>query len=173
MQPFPAAGMYGFDPIPTFAHFPIPMHPIAAIIFDFYFFSIQGFAIVMTAENYRKKTEEELDREAEKSEEKTEKLVKKLKKSEKIVKHYQWFILRLLVFLLVIWILFFQVIGLTRMPSGDMYPRIDSGDMVLFYRLDKDVKAQDIDVGEVTQDVDDLGVFGCQRAEDDVDVVGG
>ena len=76
--------------------------------------------------------------------EKQEKLEKKLSKSEKSVKKYQWMILRLLVILAVIWLLFFVVIGLTHMPSGDMYPRIDAGDMVLFYRLDKDVKAQDV-----------------------------
>ncbi len=98
----------------------------------------------------RIKTEEEIEREAEKSEERTEKLVKSLKRSEKIVKHYQWFLLRLVVFLIVVWILFFQIVGITRMPSGDMYPRVDAGDMILYYRLDKDVKAQDIIVLEKT-----------------------
>ena len=73
-----------------------------------------------------------------------EKLVKQIKRSEKSVKNYQFFLLRLLVLLLVIWILFFQIIGITRMPSTDMYPRIDSGDMLLFYRLDKDVRSQDV-----------------------------
>lgn len=96
------------------------------------------------------KTAEELEQEALESEEQTQKLVKKVNKSEKSVKHYQWFLLRLLIFLLVVWILFFQVIGLTRMPSGDMYPRLDAGDMILYYRLDKDVKAQDIIVFEKT-----------------------
>lgn len=80
----------------------------------------------------------------------SEKLQKKIRRSEKSVKRYQRFILRLIVVLLVIWVLFFQVIGLTHMPNGDMYPRVDAGDLVMFYRLDKDVKAQDIAVLEKT-----------------------
>ena len=78
----------------------------------------------------------------------SEKIVTKMKRSEKAVKHYQWFILRLLVFLFVLWVLFFKIVGLTHMPNGDMYPRVDAGDLLLFYRLDKDPKAQDIIVME-------------------------
>lgn len=77
-----------------------------------------------------------------------EKLNKKVKKREKGVKAYQYFILRLLVFLFILWLLFFVFIGLTHMPNGDMYPRVDSGDLLMFYRLDKDPKAQDIIVFE-------------------------
>ena len=57
-------------------------------------------------------------------------------------------LLRTLMLLLVVYVLFFHVVGLTVMPNGDMYPRIDAGDMVLFYRLDRDVQAQDIIVIE-------------------------
>lgn len=71
-----------------------------------------------------------------------------LKRSEKSVKRYQRLAIRVLVIIAVIWVLFFQVIGLTHMPSGDMYPRVDAGDLVLFYRLDTDVRAQDIVVLE-------------------------
>ena len=88
-------------------------------------------------------------------EESSEELQKKLKKSERSVKKYEWLILRILIILVIIWVLFFVIIGLTHMPSGDMYPRVDSGDLVLFYRLDKDVKAQDIIViNKVTPDSD-------------------
>ena len=57
-------------------------------------------------------------------------------------------ILRLVSLLLVVYILFFHLVGLTVMPSGDMYPRIDLGDMVLFYRLERNIHAQDIIVFE-------------------------
>jgi len=90
------------------------------------------------------KTEQQDDREA------ADKLKKKVKRSERSVKSYQFFILRLLLLILVLWILFFKVVGLTHMPSEDMYPRIDAGDMVLFYRLEKNFKAQDIVVIEKT-----------------------
>ena len=74
----------------------------------------------------------------------SEKLVKRVKRFERSVKDYQYLILRLLLILLVVWVLFFQVVGVTRMASNEMYPRVDGGDLVLFYRLDTDVRAQDI-----------------------------
>ena len=80
----------------------------------------------------------------------TQKLNKKVRRSEKSVKNYQYFVLRVLILLLVLWVLFFRIVGLTHMPSTDMYPRLDAGDLVLFYRLDKDVQAQDVIVLEKT-----------------------
>ena len=83
----------------------------------------------------------------------TQKKIKKLNRAEKGVKEYQFFVIRLVVFLAVVWILFFQIIGVTHMNSGDMYPRMDAGDLLLFYRLDKNVKAQDVIViNKVTPD---------------------
>lgn len=76
--------------------------------------------------------------------EKSKTLVDNINASENSVKDYQHFTIRLIIFLFVVWFLFFQVIGITHMPNEDMYPRIDAGDLVLYYRLDKDVKAQDV-----------------------------
>ena len=53
-------------------------------------------------------------------------------------------IFRIVGLALVVYILFFHLVGLTVMNTGDMYPRIDSGDLVLFYRLEKNIHAQDI-----------------------------
>ena len=80
------------------------------------------------------------------------KLTKKIRRAEESVKDYQFFFLRLVILLVVVWLLFFVFVGVTHMPSADMYPRIDPGDFVLFYRLDKDVKAQDIIVFEKAAD---------------------
>ena len=80
--------------------------------------------------------------------EETEKLVKKVKRSERSVRHYQWFVLRLLLIIIILWVLLFKIVGLTHMPNDDMYPRMDAGDLVLFYRLDKDVRSQDVIVME-------------------------
>ncbi len=57
-------------------------------------------------------------------------------------------LVRLVLLCLVIYILFFHLVGVTVMPSGDMYPRIDAGDLVLYYRLEKNIHAQDIVVFE-------------------------
>jgi len=88
--------------------------------------------------------EREQIKEEQDTKDRAEKLLKEVKRSEKHVKNYQYFILRVLIILVVIWVLFFQIVGITSMPSSDMYPRIDAGDMLLFYRLDKDVRAQDV-----------------------------
>ena len=73
-----------------------------------------------------------------------EKLAKKAKRAESHVREYQFAALRMLLLLAVLYVLFFKFIGLMRMPSDEMYPRIDAGDMVLYYRLDNDVRAQDV-----------------------------
>lgn len=73
-----------------------------------------------------------------------EQLNKEITRQEKGVRAYQRFVLHLLVFLGVLWLLFFVFIGLMHMPGTDMYPRLDNGDLIMFYRLDKTPKAQDI-----------------------------
>ncbi len=53
-------------------------------------------------------------------------------------------IIRTLGLALVIYILFFHLVGVLIMPTPDMYPRIDAGDLVLFYRLERNFHAQDV-----------------------------
>ena len=76
--------------------------------------------------------------------------VKKSKKKQrrKGMNDVQWFAMQVLIFVIVLYVLFAHIIGITTMPSADMYPRIDSGDFLLYYRLDRDPKAQDIVVYE-------------------------
>ena len=80
----------------------------------------------------------------------TEALAKTVKRREKGVKQYQSFVLRALILLVILWLLFFVFIGVTHMPNGDMYPRIDSGDFLLYYRLDRSPKFRDVVVFEKT-----------------------
>lgn len=53
-------------------------------------------------------------------------------------------IIRFVLFLLVIYVLLVHIIGITVMPNGDMYPRIDAGDLVIYYRLDHSFYSQDV-----------------------------
>lgn len=53
-------------------------------------------------------------------------------------------IIRVLLLALVVYILFVHIVGITVMPNADMVPRIDAGDMVLFYRLEHNIRAQDV-----------------------------
>ena len=57
-------------------------------------------------------------------------------------------VIRIALLALVVYILFVHLVGLTIMPNGDMYPRIDAGDLILFYRLERSFHAQDIIVFE-------------------------
>ena len=84
--------------------------------------------------------------------EEQQKVRRKIRRSERAVKSYQFFLLRLALFILVVWVLFFKIVGLLICPTGDMHPRIDSGDMVLYYRLDTDVRYQDVIVVEKALD---------------------
>ena len=94
------------------------------------------------------------------SPEEQKKVRKKIRRSERAAKGYQSFLLRLAVFILVLWVLFFQVIGIVICPTADMHPRVDAGDMVLFYRLDKDVRAEDVIVLEkATADSPEKQIF--------------
>ena len=77
---------------------------------------------------------------------------KKLKKRKRRRRALISLFVRLVILAAVIYVLFFVIIGVTSMPNGDMYPRVDAGDLVLYYRLDKDVKAQDIVVFEKNMD---------------------
>ncbi|MBQ7266397.1 MAG: signal peptidase I [Firmicutes bacterium] len=58
----------------------------------------------------------------------------------------QRFLFHALFAVVVLWIMFGHVFGFIHAPNNDMYPRIDSGDLLLYYRLDTDMKAQDIAV---------------------------
>ena len=63
---------------------------------------------------------------------------------EKAVRHFQRFIISLLLFLTIIWMLFFVILGMQSAPNDDMSPRIDGGDMCFYYRLNKSPNINDV-----------------------------
>lgn len=77
-----------------------------------------------------------------------EKAARRKKLRRQRAKAFRGMILRLLTLAIVVYVLFFHLVGLTLMPNGDMYPRVDAGDLVLFYRLEENIRAQDIIVFE-------------------------
>lgn len=89
--------------------------------------------------------EETIIKENEIIEQKTENTEKRKKKREKAPMDYaQRFLITALAVVLVLWLMVSVVFGFMLAPNGDMYPRIDSGDLLLYYRFDKKVHAQDI-----------------------------
>jgi len=73
-----------------------------------------------------------------------EKAARKAKLHKRHMRMLRDLIIRVVSLALVIYILFFHLVGVIIMPTGDMYPRIDHGDLVLFYRLEKNIHAQDV-----------------------------
>lgn len=69
---------------------------------------------------------------------------KRAKRRRRRIRALRAFLLRTFSLMLVLYVLFFHVVGLTTARTGDMYPRIDAGDLILFYRLDDRWKAQDV-----------------------------
>ena len=79
-------------------------------------------------------------------------------------------LVKLILLALVVYVLFFHLVGLTVMPSGDMYPRLDAGDLILFYRLEENLKAQDIVVIDKAVNRDFSAVNSGRDAEEDADL---
>ena len=66
------------------------------------------------------------------------------KRRRRRVRAFRSLVLRTIGLVLVVYILFFHIVGLTMMPGKDMYPRLDVGDLLLFYRIDRTPKFQDV-----------------------------
>lgn len=60
----------------------------------------------------------------------------------------QSFFFRLILMIILCWVIFGYVFGITRMENNDMMPRISSGDLLLYYRLENDIHNQDVIVFE-------------------------
>lgn len=78
------------------------------------------------------------------SDEEIEETEKRLNRANRRLNHFQMFGIRTFVFVLILYVLFAFIIGVTAPPNSDMYPRLDVNDLVIFYRLDKDPSAQDV-----------------------------
>jgi len=69
-------------------------------------------------------------------------------KSGRKVAEIQRFLIFALIFVMIIWAVFGLALGVMHSPTNDMYPRIDAGDLVLYYRLDKKPSAHEAVVYE-------------------------
>lgn len=74
------------------------------------------------------------------------------KRNKRRMRALRSFLFRTAALALVIYVLFFHIVGITTMPNRDMYPRLDAGDLLLYYRLERNPKAQDIVVIEKAAD---------------------
>ena len=58
------------------------------------------------------------------------------------------FFFKLIMMVLLLWILFGVLFGITPMWNNDMSPRISAGDLLLYYRLDENYRTNDVVVFE-------------------------
>ena len=58
------------------------------------------------------------------------------------------FLSKLVMMVLVIWVLFGQVFGITPMKNNDMSPSVSAGDLLLYYRMQDKLRTDDIVVFE-------------------------
>ena len=103
-------------------------------------------------------------------EEEAERKAERERKRRRRLRAFRSTLLRMITLALVLYILFYHLVGVTLMPNGDMYPRMDTGDLILYYRLEKHPKAQDVvvlekavreDYSAVTEDTGD-GAAGSE-----------
>ena len=66
------------------------------------------------------------------------------KRRKRRIKALRTLVFRLVSLALILYILLVHIVCFTIMPSNDMYPRLDAGDLLLFYRLGRDYRSQDI-----------------------------
>ena len=66
------------------------------------------------------------------------------KKQRSPMNPIQIFLLNALIILTVLWLLFGFILGIAAAPNGDMAPNIKASDLLIYYRLDKDMQAGDV-----------------------------
>ena len=58
------------------------------------------------------------------------------------------FLSKLVMFVVMMWVMFGVIFGITPMQNNDMSPRLSSGDLMLYYRLEDTFRSQDIIIFE-------------------------
>ena len=62
------------------------------------------------------------------------------------------FFFRLIILILFLWLMFGVCFGIAPVKNGDMFPRINAGDLMLYYRLERDYNSQDVIVYEADRE---------------------
>ena len=89
-----------------------------------------------------------------------DKAVARAKRRQRRLRDLRSLLLRMAFLLLVVYVLFFHVVGLMIMPNGDMSPRLETGDLVLYFRLNLDVHSGDVVVLEKYVEPEAAASFG-------------
>lgn len=60
------------------------------------------------------------------------------------MRYPQRFLLHAIIAVILVWLMFGYFVGLTTAPNNDMYPRISTGDLLMYYRPYRELKSQDV-----------------------------
>lgn len=66
------------------------------------------------------------------------------KRRQRRIRALRSFLFRLIALAVVVYVLLFHIVGITTMPNRDMEPRMNAGDLLLFYRIERNPKPQDV-----------------------------
>jgi signal peptidase I len=73
-----------------------------------------------------------------------EREMKRMKRAERDFRDVQSLLLQIFMILTALYLMFHFVFGLLVVPSQDMKPRLDAGDLLVYYRLDREPSAGDV-----------------------------
>jgi len=60
------------------------------------------------------------------------------------MKEFLNFVKTLILLIIILFVVFYFIIGIKMVPNDDMEPRLSAGDIMLYYRVATDVNAQDV-----------------------------
>ena len=101
-----------------------------------------------------------------------EKIIKKKIHGLRTKKSLFNLIIKILLLALVIYVVFSFVLGFTRITGLSMYPRMSDSDLILYYRLDKNIKIGDVVVFDHNNSSYVLRVIGTEGQTIDIDEEG-
>lgn len=68
--------------------------------------------------------------------------------AESDLRKLQRFFILLAILIVILWVFSAKIVSFMSMPTNDMHPRLDAGDLLMFYRLDKTPEQNEIIVFE-------------------------
>lgn len=101
-----------------------------------------------------------------------EKTIKKIIRKTKTKRNLFAVIAKILLIVIIIYVLFAFILGITRVSGLSMYPRMSDSDLVLYYRLDNDIKIGDVVVFERDGNTYILRVIGTENQTIDINKEG-
>ena len=93
--------------------------------------------------NNNSQTEKTKEQEKKEKDKKSSDAKKRNKREMRLI-NFQRLMVNIVVILVILWALFYFVIGVMHAPNSDMNPKIQSGDLIVYYKLNKTPSSGDV-----------------------------